>query len=300
LVAAHYGGYVEASLLPPCVCFHIEHAMGSGWTPEGEKQLFARLREAGILNPEWPVLTPLVDEMRERGKALEFNHAGWGMVDFDLLEQRMGDHGKIPDEKLEQLALQAETRNVSAIQPAYDLDRLTLAHERRMTASSRHGLAVTLKEEKVVLYIPDEHGRYSEMRSIAYVANLANRTTVVFRVQQFPSKFPLRLDPCQCSGLLSISSITVFDSNHCRVVWELDGRNSSKLIVKGTAALMNHDLRSNGRLTPMFFRAVSGHGRQPFRMISTGSDPQLLFPPLPGDVGFPLIVTIEMKLMPCE
>src|SRR5262245_29167330 len=33
LMAAHYAGYGEASLLPPCVCFHIEHGLGSGWTP---------------------------------------------------------------------------------------------------------------------------------------------------------------------------------------------------------------------------------------------------------------------------
>ena len=91
LVAAHYGGYEEVSLLPPCVCFHIEHGVGSGWTPEGETKLFNRLRDAGILNPEWPVLTPLVDEMRAQGKPLEFNHAGWGMADFELPEQSMGD-----------------------------------------------------------------------------------------------------------------------------------------------------------------------------------------------------------------
>jgi hypothetical protein len=310
LVAAHYAGYEEVSLLPPCVCFHIEHGMGSGWTPEGEKKLFARLREADILNPEWPVLTPLVDKMWEQSRALEFNHGGWGMADFDLPEQSMGDPGAIPDEKLKQLALQAKNREVSAIQPAYDLDRLTLAHERRM-ADERHvaeaeglslspGLAFTAKQEKVVLYIPDESGRYSEMRSISYFANMANRTTVIFRVEQFARQFSLRFDPCQCPALISINSIAVFDSRNQRVVWELDGRNSSKLMVQGTAALMNHDLRSNGRLTPMFFRAVSGHGLQPFRVISTGSDPQLMFPPLPSDVGFPLIVTIEMKLIPCE
>lgn len=305
LIAAHYAGYEEVSLLPPCVCFHIEHGMGSGWTPEGEKKLFARLREAGILNPEWPVLTPLVDAMREQGRALEFNHAGWGMADFDLPEQSMGDPETIPDEKLEQLALQAKNREVSAIQPAYDLDRLTLAHERRVAderqlAETRDGLAVIAKQEKVVLYIPDKNGRYSETRSIPYITSLANRTTVVFRVEQFAPQFPLRFDPCQCPGLISINSIAVFDSRNQRVVWELDGRNSSKLMVKGTAALMNHDLRSNGRRTPMFFRAAKEYGRQPFRLISTGSDPQLMFPPLPGDVGFPLIVTIEMKLMPCE
>jgi hypothetical protein len=131
-VAAHYEGYEEVSLLPPCVCFHIEHGMCSVWTPEGEKELFAGLRETGILSAEWPVLMPLVETMREQGKALEFNHPGWGLADFVLPEHCMGDVKKIPAEKLEELALQAATHAVSAIQPTYDLDRLTLADERRL------------------------------------------------------------------------------------------------------------------------------------------------------------------------
>ena len=132
VIAAHYSGYEEVSLLPPCVCFHIEHGLGSGWTPEGEKTLFDRLRQAGILSPEWPVLTPLVDEMREQQRSLEFNHAGWGLAEFSLPEQVLGDADPISREILDQLARQAETQSVSAIQPAYDLDRLTLAHERRV------------------------------------------------------------------------------------------------------------------------------------------------------------------------
>ncbi len=205
--------------------------------------------------------------------------------------------------------MQAENRDVSAIQPAYDLDRLTLAHERRVAdgqwlakshGSSRLGLAVTIKEEKVVLYIPDANGSYSEARSIAYLANLTNRTTVVFRVEQFARQFPLRFDPCQCPGLVSINSIVVFDSRHHRVVWEFNGRDSNKLMVSGTAVLINRYFRSNGRLMPIFFRAGKEHDGHRLRMISTGSDPQLMFPALPGDVGFPLIVTIEMKLIPCD
>ena len=132
LLAAHYAGYEEISLLPPCVCFHIEHGLGSGWSPEGEKTLFDRLREAEILNPEWPVLTPLVAVMREQQQSLEFNHSGWGLAEFSLPEQVLGDADPISPELFTQLALQAATQSVSAIQPAYDLDRLTLAHERRM------------------------------------------------------------------------------------------------------------------------------------------------------------------------
>lgn len=132
LVAAHYAGYQEISLLPPCVCFHIEHGLGSGWSPEGEKTLFDRLRAVGILNPEWPVLTPLVDEMREQQRSLEYNHTDWGLAKFPLPEQAFGDDSSISPDILASLAFQAATQSVSAIQPAYDLDRLTLAHERRV------------------------------------------------------------------------------------------------------------------------------------------------------------------------
>jgi hypothetical protein len=322
-VAAHYAGYEEVSLLPPCVCFHIEHGMGSGWTPEGEKKLFARLRDAGILNPEWPVLTPLVDAMREQGQALEFNQAGWGMADFDLPEQPIGDLQPIPADKLEQLAAQAEIRQVSAIQPAYDLDRLTLAYERRV-AQDRSlgnvvltpnvglsvgingdgqailGSTVNVNEEKIVLYIPDSSGSYSEQRTVVCRGFLVNRTTVILRVERFSRQFRLRFDPCQCPGIITIYSVAVFDTHRHRTVWDLTGRDLRKLIVCGTAVSMSDSWNGSSWRTKKIFRRLQNRQPQSFRVLSTGSDPQLMFPPLPSDIGFPLIITIEMKLIPCE
>ena len=135
MIAAHYGGYEEVSLLPPCVCFHLEHQIGSGWSPEGEELLFNRLRHAGVLSPEWPVLTPLVDEMRDKGKPLQFNYSRWGLGDFDLPEHPFGDSKPIPPDTIVQLAMKGESRKISAIQPAYDLDRLTLAYERALNSN---------------------------------------------------------------------------------------------------------------------------------------------------------------------
>jgi hypothetical protein len=40
--------------------------------------------------------------------------------------------------------------------------------------------------------------------------------------------------------------------------------------------------------------------QQPFTIISTGVDPQLILPILPSNVGFPLIMSVEMKLIPYE
>jgi hypothetical protein len=298
LIAAHYAGYEEVSLLPPCVCFHIEHGIGSGWTPEGEKKLFNRLQDAGILNPEWPVLTPLVEEMREQRKPLVFNHERWGMADFDLPEQAMGDTNKIAADKLEQLASQAETREVSAIQPAYDLDRLTLACQRRLTWDV--GLTVATDAEMAVLYIPDSDGCYWEKSSIAYRASLVKTTSVIFRLEKFAHQFPLRFDPCQGSGLVSISSITIFDLLNNRVVLEIDGRHAHKLVISGTAAWENSALSRINGWKQLFFSLNKSNGRPPLRVISTGPDPQLIFPRLPNDIGFPLEISVQMKFIPSE
>jgi len=346
LVAAHYGGYEEVSLLPPCVCFHIEHAIGSGWSPEGEEKLFRWLRDAEILNPEWPVLIPLVEQMRERGKPLEFNHSNWGMADFELPEHVMGDATPIAPDRLAHLALQGG-RGPSAIQPEYDLDRLTLAHERRLAreqqllhaqglgltvavagegesvlgpaiavngegkslpgvtltvsgeAASIVGSTVSANPEKVVLYIPDSVGEYSEKRTLAYHAYPGNTTTLVFRVETFAHRFPLRFDPCQCSGLIRINSIAIFDTLKQRIVWELNGRNATKLVVGGTATVVNHAFPGGSIRMQRVFRRYA-KVPQPLTVISTGLDPQLIFPPLPYDTGFPLIISVEMNFVPCS
>jgi hypothetical protein len=310
MLSAHYAGYEEVSLLPPCVCFHIEHGVGSGWTPEGEKILFNRLRDQGILNPEWPVLMPLVNEMRAKGIAIEFNRSRWGLADFDLPEQALEDTREIPAGQLERLALQAETHAVSAIQPAYDLDRLTLAHERRLAstpaypATAVEGPAaaassiIGTRREKVVFYLPDSNGRYSEARSVAYVAHLNQLTTLSFRLQKFAHQFPLRFDPCQGPGLINITAITIFDIEKNKLVLRLDGRDEEKLVIGGTAVWANRPLSASGKWIHSVFRVNHVNNREPLYIISTGLDPQVIFPPLPKDIGFPLIISIEMQYIP--
>ena len=319
LVAAHYAGYEEVSLLPPCVCFHMEHEMGSGWTPEGETKLFNRLRDAGILNPDWPVLRPLIEQMRQRARALEFNHRGWGLADFDLPEQPMGEETVIPAEKLERLALKSETRQISAIQPLYDLDRLTLAYERQLAreqsllsgqglglavASSADpaallGSMVNPSAEKVVLFIPDSVGSYSETRKLACHAQLTSPTTLIFRIEQFDSRFPMRFDPCQCPGLITINSMIIFDAANHRMVWDIGDYNSAEPSITGTAIPVNCGPRQKNRHLHKILRR-NKKSRQPFTVISTGLDPQLILPLLPTNVGFPLIMSIEMRVLRYE
>ena len=130
VVAAHYAGFEEVALLPPCVCFHIEHSLGSGWTPEGEKKLFERLNKAGILNPEWHVLTPLVDGMRSGEKPTALNGPAWGMADIVLPEDPLLPGRIAPTPVQPRDGVVPPGGPVGALRPEFDLDRLSLWQER--------------------------------------------------------------------------------------------------------------------------------------------------------------------------
>jgi hypothetical protein len=284
IVAAHYAGYEEVALLPPCVCFHIEHAVGSGWTPEGEQHLFERLEKTGILNPEWPVLTPLVEEMRKEARALEFNNPNWGMADIELPERMLGDDTPVSESQLDKLAAVAKTHPVSAIQPAYDLDLLTLLHERR------HGaLVLGLQVGRAAFYIPDSDGIYSEEHAASEYIRLFQRTSVEFELKEFNYKGHLRFDPCQSPGIVTIYSITMFDKNK-KVVWKLDTRNMDKLKIAGTAT----GIREN------WIRKKFRTSNHQLLLVSTGIDPQLILPRLPMDIAFPMVVSVELKVAPSQ
>ena len=157
LAAAHYAGFEEVALLPPCVCFHIEHSLGSGWTPEGEKKLFERLNQKEILNPEWHVLMPLVELMRKREHPTALNGATWGLSPFDLPEMALlpGKHANAPIEP-QPFALPANV-TVGALLPAYDLDRLTLWQDRRNSPVDR--LNRTIEEIRKNLAQAEEYNR---------------------------------------------------------------------------------------------------------------------------------------------
>jgi hypothetical protein len=84
--AAHHGGAPEQMLQDPKRIYHIEHATGSGWTPEGHARLFERIHAKGI---------PCVDDREVFGWALQmrrlqapmiFNGEDWGLASLDLQE----------------------------------------------------------------------------------------------------------------------------------------------------------------------------------------------------------------------
>ena len=276
LVAAHYAGFHEASLLPPCVCYHIEHAVGSGWSPEGESKLFARLNTARILNPEWPVLSPLIDRMHESGMNLEYNHEHWGLGLHELPEAPLGFESTTK--------FQAKTIDypVNALRSEYDLDRLTLWHERSLARTQ-------IKEEglgKAQVYWPDSGGRYSENRSSACRFLLNHEQNLHFLMPAFSPAFPLRFDPTNECGLIEIFSIIVSSCRYGGHVCLFDSmsRRGQKLHVTGTARAHPMDRRF------LFRRRQSG-----LLIESLGNDPIIYLPRLPQKITFPALLQVRLR-----
>jgi hypothetical protein len=88
--AAHYSGLTEEVLPAPMCAYHIEHSKGSGWTPEGEKQLLERMAAKGI-----PVMTlaDLYDHahvMHRERTGRVFDQPDWGFANETLPETRIG------------------------------------------------------------------------------------------------------------------------------------------------------------------------------------------------------------------
>ena len=84
-VGAHHGfkQYVLGTKAP---IYHIEHGIGSGWTPEGEALLKQRLREAKIPQLSHDEFMDYDVQMARSGKAIMFNGPNWGLADVELPE----------------------------------------------------------------------------------------------------------------------------------------------------------------------------------------------------------------------
>jgi GT2 family glycosyltransferase len=126
VAAAHYAGFEEVALLPPCVCFHIEHSLGSGWTPEGEQKLFDRLRQNRIPNPIWEVVQPIMEAMRLGELPAALNGTAWGLADFELPDEPLLP-GRLVPGLPHPRPYQAPAGLAVGVLPAeYDLDLLLL------------------------------------------------------------------------------------------------------------------------------------------------------------------------------
>ncbi len=87
--AAHHAGASEVLLKEPMRIYHIEHGQGSGWTPEGQDQLFRRLQTKRIPFLTYEELVRWIVQMRRLNCPVIFNRENWGLGEFELPETEL-------------------------------------------------------------------------------------------------------------------------------------------------------------------------------------------------------------------
>ncbi len=70
--------------------YHIEHAAGSGFTPEGQQKLWDRLREKGIDWVEFDEISAIDRQVGRLGSTMIFNRNDWGLIHHNLPERLVG------------------------------------------------------------------------------------------------------------------------------------------------------------------------------------------------------------------
>jgi hypothetical protein len=83
---AHYGGADEEMLTDPMRIYHLEHGTGSGWTPEGQAKLFARVAAKGMKFVSHADIVGWAGQIRQLQSPMIFNHADWGLSAFNFEE----------------------------------------------------------------------------------------------------------------------------------------------------------------------------------------------------------------------
>jgi hypothetical protein len=87
--AAHHGGAPEKVLPDPMRVYHIEHATGSGFTPEGQTKLFERIAAKGLSWLDYEQVLDWAIEMRRLERPMIFNGESWGFAGIDLAERQV-------------------------------------------------------------------------------------------------------------------------------------------------------------------------------------------------------------------
>ena len=77
---------IREELLPMPI-YHLEHEVGSGWSPEGEALLRRRIAERGITWVDASTVYIWAAYMRWLGRPMIFNGSDWGLADADLPER---------------------------------------------------------------------------------------------------------------------------------------------------------------------------------------------------------------------
>jgi hypothetical protein len=83
---AHYSGAREEVLAEPMRIYHIEHGIGSGWTPEGDALLNARIAQKGISSLTYEDVMWFITQVRTLRAPIISNLDQWGLADSELCE----------------------------------------------------------------------------------------------------------------------------------------------------------------------------------------------------------------------
>ncbi|MBF0354365.1 MAG: hypothetical protein HQL43_03910 [Alphaproteobacteria bacterium] len=87
LLGAVASGRVAEEVLPhPMRHFHIDHSIGSGYTPEGEQQLYDNLRRRGLPYLSWEDVERSVRMIAFSQDQGRFNADDWGLAGIDFPE----------------------------------------------------------------------------------------------------------------------------------------------------------------------------------------------------------------------
>jgi hypothetical protein len=142
---AHWAGFRETALLPSAVCFHIEHALGSGYVRENATPMYERLRAQGINWLDYEVVEPLFVEMAETKRAIDFNDESWGIRDWSMQETlcEAGGLTVVP------AAPSAPLKQVTAVRSQFRSERFACDLYRRTIARKEEiiRMAVTAHDE---------------------------------------------------------------------------------------------------------------------------------------------------------
>ena len=92
---AHHSGVRELVLPTSHRVYHIEHGMGSGYTPDGAQALYSRLDSAGIAWLESETLSSLATKMRRQGRPMIVNDENWGLKKHKLPEKTIVEAVKV-------------------------------------------------------------------------------------------------------------------------------------------------------------------------------------------------------------
>ena len=86
---AQHSGAVETMLEEPMRIYHIEHSVGSGWTPEGMNSLLCRIRQLGIPDVDWREVAHIGVILRRWNSLAAFSPGDWGLEKEVLKETVM-------------------------------------------------------------------------------------------------------------------------------------------------------------------------------------------------------------------